>query len=128
MEHQDHVRVIAPGIDADSRGVWADMGAGAGAFTFALRDVAGPDIELYAVDFYPRDLQRLEKEMKRRFRDTNLQLLDADFRRKMDLPQLDGILSANAIHYVPDKVKLLRGWRQYLKPGGRLIIVEYDAD
>jgi ubiquinone/menaquinone biosynthesis C-methylase UbiE len=128
MEHQDHVRLIAPGIDAGSGGVWADMGAGVGAFTLALRDVVGPDIELYAVDFYPRDLQRLLKEMMRHFPDTNLHLLDADFRRKMELPQLDGILSANAIHYVPDKVKLLGGWRQYLKPRGRLIIVEYDAD
>jgi hypothetical protein len=29
---------------------------------------------------------------------------------------------------VRDRVALLRGWRNYLKPEGRLILVEYDTD
>ena len=48
MDHRDHVRLIARGVPPG--GAWADLGAGEGAFTLALRDVAGPDVVIYAVD------------------------------------------------------------------------------
>jgi SAM-dependent methyltransferase len=130
MDHRDHVRLIAPGIVAGSGGVWADMGAGTGAFTLALRDVAGPDVELYAVDRDRHALATLGAEMDRRFPGTRLHLVHADFTGPLDLPALDGIVTANAIHFVRhhEQAALLRRWRGYLKVGGRLILVEYDTD
>jgi ubiquinone/menaquinone biosynthesis C-methylase UbiE len=125
MNHADHVRLIAPGIEPNSGGAWADLGAGTGAFTLALRDVAGPGVEIWAVD---RDAGALRAAMERQFPGTALHPLAGDFTQPLDLPHLDGIVAANAIHYVQDRVALLRGWRDYLKPGGRLILVEYDAD
>jgi SAM-dependent methyltransferase len=59
---------------------------------------------------------------------TALHLIEADFTRPLALPPLDGIIAANAIHYVADQMSLFPRWRGYLKPGGRLIIVEYDSD
>jgi hypothetical protein len=35
---------------------------------------------------------------------------------------------ANALHFVADKRPVLELLRGYLKPGGRLIVVEYDTD
>jgi ubiquinone/menaquinone biosynthesis C-methylase UbiE len=128
MNHQDHVRLIAPGVVAESGGVWADLGAGTGAFTLALRDVAGPEVEIVAVDRDRRALQTLRANLDRQFPGTRLRTLAADFTEPLDVPPLDGILAANAIHYVRDQMALLRGWRGYLKPGGRLIVVEYDTD
>jgi SAM-dependent methyltransferase len=66
--------------------------------------------------------------MDRRFPGTRLRLLEADFAGPLALPPLDGILAANAIHFVRDQAALLRDWRGYLKPAGRLVVVEYDAD
>ena len=57
-----------------------------------------------------------------------MQLINADFRQALSLPPLDGIIAANAVHYVADQVTLLRQWRNHLKPDGRLVIVEYDTD
>jgi ubiquinone/menaquinone biosynthesis C-methylase UbiE len=130
MNHDDHVRLIKGGIDRDSGGVWADFGAGSGAFTLALRDLAGPDVEIIAVDRDRGSLRALRTEMGRRFPGTHLQTLAADFAGQLSLPALDGILTANAIHYVPwqDQAALLRRWRSCLKPRGRLILVEYDTD
>ncbi len=130
MNHADHVRLIERGIAPDSGGVWADLGAGSGAFTLALRDLAGPDIEIIAVDRDQGSLRTLRTEMERRFPGTHLQTLAADFVGALELPPLDGILTANALHYIPwrDQTALLRRWRGYLKPDGRLIVVEYDAD
>jgi ubiquinone/menaquinone biosynthesis C-methylase UbiE len=128
MNHQDHVRLIAPGIAAGSGGTWADLGAGTGAFTLALRDVAGPDVEIVAVDRDRQALRTLQEAFDRRFPGTSLRTRQADFTEPLDLPPLDGILAANAIHFVRDHVSLLRRWRGYLTSGGRLIVVEYDTD
>ena len=130
MNHGDHVRLIAPGIDRDSGGVWADFGAGSGAFTLALRDLTGPEVDIIAVDRDRGGLRSLRAEMDRYFPSTHLHLLEADFAAELPLPALDGILTANAIHYVPwtEQAALVRRWRSCLNPDGRLIVVEYDAD
>jgi ubiquinone/menaquinone biosynthesis C-methylase UbiE len=128
MNHADHVRLIAPGVGAGSGGTWADLGAGTGAFTLALRDVAGPDVEIVAVDRDRHALRSLRAAVDRHFPGTDLRTQVADFTESLDVPPLDGILAANAIHYVRDQVALLRHWRGYLKPDGRLIVVEYDTD
>lgn len=128
MNHEDHVHLIAAGVGHGSGGVWADLGAGTGAFTLALRDVAGPEVEIYAVDRDRAALGVLRGAVDRSFPGTTLHLVQADFGRPLALPSLDGILSANAIHFVRDQVALLASWRTYLPPGGRLVVVEYDAD
>jgi ubiquinone/menaquinone biosynthesis C-methylase UbiE len=128
MNHEDHVHLIEHGIERNSGGIWVDFGAGNGAFTLALRDLAGPDVELIAVDRDQSDLRSLRTAMDRQFPGTNLHLVNADFRQALILPPLDGVLAANSVHYVVDQVALLRQWRRYLKPDGRLVIVEYDTD
>jgi ubiquinone/menaquinone biosynthesis C-methylase UbiE len=128
VNHADHVRLIAPGVPAQAGGRWADFGAGTGAFTLALRDVAGPDVEMIAIDRDSGDLRELQRAMERAFPGTLLRTHAADFTRPLELPPLDGILAANSLHYVRDQAALLRLWRSYLAPGGRLIVVEYDTD
>ena len=39
---------------------------------------------------------------------------------------LDGILLANALHFVRDAERVLSGLVKQLRPGGRVIVVEYD--
>ena len=128
MNHADHVHLVEGGVGRDSGGVWADMGAGTGAFTLAIRDLAGPSVDIFAVDHDRRALSSLQDQMDRHFPGTRLRLLHADFAQAMALPPLEGILAANAIHFVRDQAALLRSWRPLLTPGGRLVVVEYDAD
>jgi ubiquinone/menaquinone biosynthesis C-methylase UbiE len=127
MNHADHLQLIAAGVERTG-GLWADIGAGSGAFTLALRDLAGPDVDLIAVDRDRAGLQILRTTMERRFPGTRLRLLEADMAGHLALPPLDGIMAANAIHNIPDQKALLRRWKDYLKPEGRLIVVEYDAE
>jgi ubiquinone/menaquinone biosynthesis C-methylase UbiE len=128
VNHDDHVRLIEGAIERNCGGVWADFGAGGGAFTLALRDIAGPDAAIIAIDRDPAGLQTLRATMERHFPGTQLRLLQADIAGRLALPPLDGIVAANAIHYVPDQKALLRRWKDYLKPEGRLIVAEYDAE
>lgn len=66
--------------------------------------------------------------MRTRFPLTGVRYLTADFTRQLDLPPLDGVVMANSLHYVKQKDALLQLVRGYLKPGGRFLLVEYNAD
>lgn len=133
MDHHDHVRLIQDGIATDdasasTRPIWADIGAGDGAFTLALADVLGTGATIYAVDRERSALQRLERAMRAHFPATTLHTHHGDFTRPLDLPPLDGIVMANALHFVREKRPVVARLRAYLKPGGRLVLVEYDTD
>ena len=129
MNHDDHVGLISGAFDTQG-GIWADFGAGSGAFTLALRDLAGPECEIYAVDQDRSALDSLRSAMIRAFPETYLHLLDGDIRRPPPLPPLDGIVAANSLHYVDRKrqPQTLQLWSTLLKPEGRIVLVEYDSN
>ena len=128
MNHADHVNLLRP-ANLPVGGVYADLGAGSGAFTLALRELVGHDATIYAVDKDKSALRELEAAHRARFDSTqNLLLLPNDFSRPLSLPPLDGIVMANSLHYFKDKDKLLRQMRGFLKPQGALLIIEYNVD
>jgi len=127
MDHTDHVNLLRPANL--SQGVYADFGAGSGAFTLALRELVGLDSTIYAVDKNRTSLSELESNHRARFQTTrNLLLLTSDFSRSLELPLLDGIVMANSLHFFKNKEKILQHIQGFLKPDGALIIVEYNTD
>ena len=155
MDHRDHVNLLRPANLAPGD-TWADLGAGSGAFTLALRELVGPEAVIYAVDRDRLRLGELERAWRLRFGDTaNLHLLPADFTRPLDIPLLDGVLMANSLHFYrdadergkrgetdfkirvnlrssasdsKDKLGVLRHVGSFLKPGGTLLLVEYNVN
>ena len=128
MTHDDHVRLLRDGIPSMSGGVWADLGSGWGAFILALTDLLGPGARIHSVDRDRGALREQEQAMRERFPDRAVTYLAADFTRPLDLPPLDGIVMANSLHFVRDKLPVLQLIRGYLKRDGRLVLVEYNAD
>jgi SAM-dependent methyltransferase len=129
VEHKDHVNLLrraVPGLG----GIWADLGSGAGAFTLALAELIGPAGQIHSVDRDRRALRQQERIMRRRFPDTAVIYQTADFTEPLELPLLDGVLMANALHFQPRPAQesVVRQIRSYLRPGGRLILIEYDTD
>jgi SAM-dependent methyltransferase len=128
MDHTDHVNLLKP-ADLAPGGIWADFGAGSGAFTLALRELIGPHAEIYAVDKDRRGVNELERAHRVRFGTSqNLHPVRADFTGALALPPLDGIVMANSLHYYKDKEKVLRHVRTFLKLAGALLLVEYNVD
>ena len=118
MNHADLVALISGGV-GERGGRWADLGAGEGAFTLALGDLLGPEAHIIAVDRDANALRAVDGRFETRV---------ADFTRPLDLRDLDGVLMANSLHFVRDKQPVLDSVRRMLRPGGRLIIVEYGSD
>ena len=135
MNHSDHVALLQPGFAAldavaPSGAVWADLGAGQGAFTRALADLLGPGATIHTIDRDRRALEQGAAETTHLFPRVTIVPHAADFSAPLLLPPLDGLVMANALHFVRDgdKEPLLRRLRALLKPGGRFLLVEYNVD
>jgi len=111
-------------------GVWADFGAGEGTFTRALVARLGPDGRVVALDRERHAIAALERWSSRNA--ARVLPVLADFTAPLDLPRLagaplDGILCANALHFVADPESVLARCRSWLHPGGRLAVIEYEG-
>jgi ubiquinone/menaquinone biosynthesis C-methylase UbiE len=119
------VALIRQGVPQPG-GVWADLGAGTGNFTFALRELLGPSGVVHAVDRDAKALAAQAARLARQPAGAALHLHQADVARLPALPPLDGILMANLLHFVRDQAALLDRLRSLLLPAGRLLVVEYE--
>jgi len=127
MNHADHVALIRDGVRG-AGSEWADLGSGEGAFTLALADLLGPGATIHSVDRSHGALRRQQHIMSERFPAAGVRYLEADFTRPLDIPPLDGIVMANSLHFVRAKEKALPHIAGLLRPGARLVLVEYDDD
>jgi ubiquinone/menaquinone biosynthesis C-methylase UbiE len=118
---QEAIAFIRPAI-TDTDGVWADIGAGTGTFTEALFQLLESG-KVIATDKSPHSLYYLKPPGHIEFA-----IIDADFTKPMHLPEVDGILMANALHYANDHEAVLENVLRHLKPGGTLLLIEYDTD
>lgn len=121
MDIKDTIQLLGQ-VPNQAPEVWADIGAGTGAFTVALQMLLAPESTVWAIDKNPHMLWSLPKQ-----NEVNIRVEEGNFERAMDLPLFDGIVMANALHYAQDPVVVLQNVLQHLKPGGTFILIEYDT-
>ncbi len=118
MRDEDAISLIEKAVSRNEPEVWADLGCGSGTFTKALNSLLPTGSHIIAVD---REKQQLDLP--------NVDLLRANFERDdLKLSGLDGILMANAIHYVAEKTALIRKLEPMFIGSPRFIMIEYDTD
>jgi ubiquinone/menaquinone biosynthesis C-methylase UbiE len=122
MKKSDAVELIRNGISTLSvPSAWADLGCGSGTFTKALAELLPPGSSLIAIDKEHHEIGSHKA--------VTIQFNQADFTQTDSLPiNLDGVLMANALHYVKDQHRFLAGLNRHLKSNGRIVIIEYDTD
>jgi len=127
VQHADLVDLLRGGVN-NIGGRWADLGAGEGAFTLALADLLGPGAHITAVDRNGTATRGLAAEVGRRFPATTIDIVTADCTKPLSLSDLDGVVLANSLHFVRDKLPVVKRVRSTLRPRGSLILVEYGAE
>jgi len=105
----------------------ADVGAGAGYFTFKMGRAGGPAGKVYAVDIRESDLDTIrERKARERLAQIEVVVGETDDPR---LPEgLDGILVFNAYHEFREYDAMLAAMFRALRPGGRLVVIDRAAD
>jgi SAM-dependent methyltransferase len=125
MTVEDALELIQKASIGGERATWADLGCGDGTFTLALASLLPAGSTIHAVD---RDGSALRR-IPRTHAGSSIVTHVADFTTPpWPVRQLDGVLLANSLHYVPDQPGFIRLCEAAMKPPPRCIIVEYDLD
>jgi ubiquinone/menaquinone biosynthesis C-methylase UbiE len=126
MEHSEAVDLIRhPKGYGDVPQVWADLGAGSGTFALALAELLPPKSIVHAMD---RDRSAL-KQISDVHGEVQIKKHVGDFvNDPLPSQALDGILLANALHFVRDQRAFIAKAAADLKANGHFLIVEYDTD
>jgi ubiquinone/menaquinone biosynthesis C-methylase UbiE len=127
MKHDEHLALIREGV-LGAGPSWLELGAGNGEFTLALADLLGAGGEIVATDLDKWALRSLEARLEERHPEVSVITMEADFTDAVPEGPFDGALAANSLHFTDDPLAVLVAVHGVLAPGGRLVIVEYDAD
>ena len=114
--------VVRPG------GTWADLGAGSGTFTWALATLLGPGGIVHAVDRDAPSLRALAQSGNPTRSAATISTIVGDFTKPIALSNLDGVIIANALHYVAyaDQPRVIEQIASMLVVDAPIVIIEYD--
>ena len=103
----------------------ADIGSGGGYFSLRFAKIVGQEGKIYAVDANPDFLEFIKKSAKDEGLNNVIPTLASEDR--LDLPEksLDFIFMRNVTHHIPNRIKYFRNLKDFLKPDGKIIIIEY---
>lgn len=123
-QHPEEV-LAALGVQPGER--VADIGAGGGYFTFKLAEAVGPGGVVYAVDV-DRDMTDYlqERAAEEGYRNVDVVLAPPD---DSTLPpaSVDLVFTCNTYHHFGHPVEYFSRVRGALRPGGRVAIIDLDA-
>jgi len=115
--------IAHPSLVEDGPQVWADLGCGDGTFTRALAACLPAGSRIHAVDRDASALRAIPNRVGGVAVTTVVHDVTAD---DLPLSDLDGVLIANALHYVRDQAGWLTRLRGRLRRL-RVLLVEYDS-
>lgn len=106
----------------------ADIGAGVGYHAWRLAERVGPSGTVYATDLQPEMLQLLRQAMADRKVQNVVPVQATPDRTGLADGSIDVALLVDVYHEVVDPQGFLQQLRRALKPGGRLVLVEFRAE
>ena len=123
MELEEAIELIRFRPSGDKEQVWADLGCGNGLFTRALASLLPEGSLIRAIDTDAKSIRGIPES----FNGINIEKSVDDFLNgNVFFHQMNGVLMANSLHFVPDKKSFLRTIFESLRDGGLFLLVEYD--
>ena len=111
-------------IGLKSGQVIADIGSGGGYFTLRFAEVVGEKGKVYALDTDEKLLEFVNDSAKQKGLNNIITVLAKD---KLELPKgsLDFVFMRNVTHHISNRVSYFKNLRTFLKPHGKVVIIEY---
>ena len=106
----------------------ADIGAGSGLFSRPLAKAVAPSGKVYAVDIQQDLLDYVAKRAKEE-KITNIQPVLGEFNDpKIPSRNIDLAFINDVLHHIEHRAAYLKALGTYVKPGGRIVIIEMNKD
>ena len=111
-------------IGLKSGQVIADIGSGGGYFTLRFAEIVGKEGKVYAVDTDEKLLEFVNSKAEEKGLNNIVTVLGKD---KLELPKesLDFVFMRNVTHHISNRVGYFKDLKKFLKPFGKVIIIEY---
>lgn len=106
----------------------ADLGAGSGYFTVRLARAVGTAGKVYAVDIQQGMLDLLQRAVTRERLTNVIPVLSTENDPRLPEQSLDLVLMVDVYHELSSPQVTLAHLKRALKPGGRLVLLEYRAE
>jgi len=106
----------------------ADLGAGTGYFTWRLAQRVGPQGKVIVVDIQQKMLDLIAEEVKQHALSNVDLVLGGEHDPRLPEKSLDLVLIAYAYHEFSQPEEIMAAVRRSLKPGGRVVLLEYALE
>lgn len=106
----------------------ADIGAGPGVLSLPLAKAVAPGGKVYAVEIDQGFLDRIKTKTLAANVTNVVTVLGAYTDPKLPATDVDVALFHDVLHHIKDRAEYLKATARYVKPGGRIAVVELPPD
>jgi ubiquinone/menaquinone biosynthesis C-methylase UbiE len=115
-------------LDLNPGDVVADVGAGSGYYAIRLARVVGASGRVYATDIQPEMLALTRKKVEAERLSNVEMVLGTPTDPRLPAASMDLVLMVDVYHELADPQAMLRALKRALKPGGRLVLIEFRKE
>ena len=127
-EDQERPEVVLDAMDLRQGDVIADLGAGSGYFTFRLADRVGKRGKVLAVDIQDEMLATIQRRAAAQGITNVEEVKSTPTNPRLPAASVDAVLMVDVYHELAYPFEVMTGVRAALKPGGRVVFVEYRKE
>ncbi len=127
-EEEERLSKLIELLDLKSGSTAADIGAGSGVLTEQLARCVGPKGKVYAVDIQDEMLALTRERMKQEGLDNVETVLGEITSPKLKDESVDLMLLVDVYHEFSHPYEMTEAMSQALRPGGRIVLVEYRKE
>ena len=106
----------------------ADVGAGTGLYTIAFAEAVGADGKVYAVDVAPKFLEFIEERAEKLSLSQVETVFASQESTNLAADSIDLAYLCDVYHHLETPKATLASIKRALRPGGRLVLVEFDRE
>src|SRR5438105_2804045 len=127
IQEEDPDRMLAA-LEIKPGSVVADIGAGVGYHTWRLAEIVGPSGKVIAEDIQEGMIGLLKKNISdRKLKNVDI-ILGTPTDPKLPNNAIDVVLLVDVYHEFSDAITMMSRIRSSLKPGGRVVLVEFRKE
>jgi len=127
-EEEERLSKLVELLDLKPGTTAADIGAGSGVLTERLAREVGPQGKVYAVDIQDEMLALTRERMKQEGLENVETVLGAITSPKLNDESVDLMLLVDVYHEFSHPYEMTEAMAKALKPGGRIVLVEYRKE